>query len=388
MESYTPEDPTKFKPAFQEKPERKALSVGTVGLDSFWRVSKAVFDKLGNRGIKEGAKVPQQELKTYLEPEDLKEKITEGVGGNAGNMAASFAEQLPTELYTFLGNDEKKSQILDSLDQHGVKVIGSLNEPVINSSSIILVPENGGNRIIGSEHPEAHEEQHFNYEGKEPAVMILSTVQEPWKDVYREVGEYAKSHDTSLATSPGSVQFRSLKKALGENPSENVLEEVKELYHTIEASKILLVNKEEGEQLLQGAKKHVPETVEELMLALKGLGPEIISLTDGENGSYAVDGHDGIYRLRPFEVETVVDTTGAGDSFTGGFLGKHFTDPDGYDDIPECMKYGAVNAASVVEHIGAQTGILSKRAIEEKLTLHPDYQVEILREPHLPTLSQ
>ena len=62
-----------------------------------------------------------------------------------------------------------------------------------------------------------------------------------------------------------------------------------------------------------------------------------------------------------------VDRTGAGDSFSSTFtialtMGK---------TIPEALAWGPVNSMSVVQHIGAQKGLLSKSEIEENLKHAP-----------------
>ena len=49
-------------------------------------------------------------------------------------------------------------------------------------------------------------------------------------------------------------------------------------------------------------------------------GALIAGVTDGANGSYFVWTDGTSYRCEPFSQATVVDTTGAGDSFHGAFL--------------------------------------------------------------------
>ena len=42
----------------------------------------------------------------------------------------------------------------------------------------------------------------------------------------------------------------------------------------------------------------------------------------------------------------------------------------------EAMRWGSANAASVVEHIGAREGLLTREALEQRLVDCPECQVE------------
>ena len=46
----------------------------------------------------------------------------------------------------------------------------------------------------------------------------------------------------------------------------------------------------------------------------------------------------------------MIDTTGAGDLFAAGFLAAHVEG----QDIPACLKLGALAAAEVISHYGAR----------------------------------
>src|SRR5881409_1380104 len=51
-----------------------------------------------------------------------------------------------------------------------------------------------------------------------------------------------------------------------------------------------------------------------------GLGPRYVILKKGEHGAFLMGG-DVHFSLPAYPVEEVVDPTGAGDSFAGGFMG-------------------------------------------------------------------
>ncbi len=55
--------------------------------------------------------------------------------------------------------------------------------------------------------------------------------------------------------------------------------------------------------------------------------------------------------------------TGAGDAYSTGLLAGLFHGKN----LAEAMRWGAANGAAVVEHIGAQTGLLTLHQMQEKL---------------------
>ncbi len=55
--------------------------------------------------------------------------------------------------------------------------------------------------------------------------------------------------------------------------------------------------------------------------------------------------------------------TGAGDSFATGTLAGLFHG----ETLPNAMRWGAANGASVVEYIGPQAGLLTFKPMQEKL---------------------
>jgi sugar/nucleoside kinase (ribokinase family) len=86
------------------------------------------------------------------------------------------------------------------------------------------------------------------------------------------------------------------------------------LQQVIQKADILILNDEEARQL----------TAEDQLLAagqqILRMGPKYLIIKKGEHGALLFG--PGLYFTAPaFPVETVVDPTGAGDSFAGGFLG-------------------------------------------------------------------
>jgi sugar/nucleoside kinase (ribokinase family) len=85
------------------------------------------------------------------------------------------------------------------------------------------------------------------------------------------------------------------------------------------------------------------------------MGPTIVVAKQGEYGA-ALFTEDGYFALPAYPLETVVDPTGAGDSFAGGFLG-FLASQDGARDeatLRRAMTYGSVVASFNVEEFGTE----------------------------------
>jgi sugar/nucleoside kinase (ribokinase family) len=75
----------------------------------------------------------------------------------------------------------------------------------------------------------------------------------------------------------------------------------------------------------------------------------------GEYGA-ALYTEDTVFALPAYPLETVVDPTGAGDSFAGGFLGYLDAHPGDVEDqtLRRAMTYGSVMASFNVEEFGTE----------------------------------
>jgi len=90
--------------------------------------------------------------------------------------------------------------------------------------------------------------------------------------------------------------------------------------------------------------------------AVRMLGPRIVVAKQGEYGA-ALYTEDGFFALPSYPLEEVLDPTGAGDSFAGGFLGYLDAHPD--EDLAQpllrrAMTYGSVMASFNVEEFGTE----------------------------------
>jgi sugar/nucleoside kinase (ribokinase family) len=85
------------------------------------------------------------------------------------------------------------------------------------------------------------------------------------------------------------------------------------------------------------------------------MGPTTVVAKQGEYGA-ALYTDEGFFALPAYPLETVVDPTGAGDSFAGGFLGYLASQEGAPDELTlrRAMTYGSVLASFNVEQFGTE----------------------------------
>ncbi len=85
-------------------------------------------------------------------------------------------------------------------------------------------------------------------------------------------------------------------------------------------------------------------------------GPRVIVAKQGEYGASMVT-QEGFFALPAFPLETVIDPTGAGDSFAGGFVGyvaAHIDEEIDHALLSRAMAYGTALASFNVEEFGTE----------------------------------
>ena len=85
-------------------------------------------------------------------------------------------------------------------------------------------------------------------------------------------------------------------------------------------------------------------------------GPQLVVAKQGEYGA-ALFTREGVFALPAFPLEEVLDPTGAGDSFAGGFVGyiaAHAEDEPSDDLLRRAMAYGTAMASFNVQEFGTE----------------------------------
>jgi sugar/nucleoside kinase (ribokinase family) len=134
------------------------------------------------------------------------------------------------------------------------------------------------------------------------------------------------------------------------------------LERTIATVDLILMNDDEVRQLTEEPT---------LLLAARKimeLGPRVVVVKQGEYGA-SLFTEEGFFSLPSYPLEKVVDPTGAGDSFAGGFFGYLDSQGGATDDVTlrRAMTYGSAVASFWVEDFGCERAEgLTRDQIEER----------------------
>lgn len=108
------------------------------------------------------------------------------------------------------------------------------------------------------------------------------------------------------------------------------------------------------------------DNVHAALAKLHKLGPKYVIVKMGSHGSI-LSGPRGCFLCPAYPLDKVVDPTGAGDSFLGGFMGYLSTARGGIEaNLRRAMIYGSVVAAYCCEGFGLNKTTKTKRADIEK----------------------
>lgn len=273
------------------------------------------------------------------------------IGGGAANSAMTFARQgLKTAALIKLGDDENGRAVLSDLKKEGVTTLAAQDKETGTAYSVILLSPSGERTILN----------------------------------YRGASEFLKKSDIALSKiksrwayiSPGRIHLeviraliRGLKKnrtLIAMNPSKYYLElGLKRFKPILDKLDVVIMNREEA-AYLTGTKY---EDEKKIFKKFDELSNCLAIMTEGLKGVLVSDGKT-VYKAGTYKEKRVVDRTGAGDALGSGFVAS-LAQATRRKDYRSCMydrkmieaaiKLGSANATSVVEKIGAQEGILTKK---------------------------
>ena len=126
---------------------------------------------------------------------------------------------------------------------------------------------------------------------------------------------------------------------------DNALNELKDV---IEKVNLIIINDEEAQQLTN--ESNILNAGDKILK----MGPKKVIIKKGEHGSIYLDSFHK-YILPACPVDSLVDPTGAGDSYAGGIAGFLSTKQEiGFNEIKEAMIFGTLTASFCVENFGVE----------------------------------
>jgi len=261
-------------------------------------------------------------------------------GGNACNNAVGSSRLgLKTALYTFLGDDDSGRRILENIKKEKVSdEYIRIEKGNPTNYSTVLVYKTDRTILV------YHDARPYNLPHLAPSKWIyLTSLGKGFQKVHEKLITYLNKDGAQLAFNPGTHQLLAGRKSL-----EPILK----------LCKVLILNKEEAESVLGNHDGKM--LMKDILRGLHHIGPELVVVTDGAKGAYGYDGHHS-YRMPPMPAK-IVERTGAGDAFSTGLLAAlAYGRP-----LQEALMWGSANSASVNEHIGPQSGLLTIDQMESR----------------------
>lgn len=327
------------KPTKKLKTKYDVISIGDPTIDTFLMIHDIEIKKMGGGQkaiISWGDKLPVDEFYRT-------------VAGNAANNAVGSSRLgLKTAYYCVVGKDAGGREISHKMTKEGVSddyIVMDQNHPT-NASTVLSYQ---GERTIFV----YHEHRKFKLPKFAPSRWVyLTSMGDGFEKIYKDLANYLDTTGAKLAFNPGTFQLRK-----GAKFNKIILER----------TEILSLNKEEAQSWVGDY-----DDPEELCKRLRKLGPKVITLTDGPKGAYSYS-DEGYYYIPQFPGPRI-EATGAGDGFTTAYVAAIV---NGKTHM-EALKWGPVNAGSVVSKIGPQEGLLTKTQLESKLSKMKSYKVVVL----------
>lgn len=320
----------------------KLLAIGDIFTDAFIKLgdetAKVFKDDDGVEwlGVPYGRKPPYERV-----------DIVKSVGPSPNAAVACRRLGLNVSLASWVGDDETGKEAIDHLKKQSINTDSVIVESGKKTSYwYVLSYKADRTMLIRSEE--------YGYEFVPPKTVpdwiYLSYTGEASWPLHEKVLEYLEANrGIKLAFQPGTFQF------------EWGTDKLAGIYRR---SHIVVLNREEAVDVTGGNY----DDVHELANKLHELGPQIVVITDGPNGSYASYDYKFVTIPNYPDPAPPLDRTGAGDAFAstivaGLALGK---------TMDEALMWAPINSMSVVQKLGAQAGLLHQNDIKEYLSKAPD----------------
>lgn len=278
-------------------------------------------------------------------------EVIEAVG-NASNAAVSFARMgIKGGLVSNVGADQQGRDIIVALQNKGVDTrFVHINPNKISNYHYVLWYKEERTILI------KHEEYKYQWprfrESDEPKWVYFSSISKNALDDYHDhVADWLEENpDIKLAFQPGTFQM------------EAGIERLRRLYARTE---VLVLNREEAVYVSGGNY----DDIHDLFNRFHQLGTKIVVITDGPAGAYASDGENRFKMPLYPDPAAPVERTGAGDAFASTFVAAIIKG----NTIEGALQWAPINSMNVVQHVGAQAGLLKEDELGELLKVAPEW---------------
>jgi ribokinase len=322
------------------------VTIGSTTRDTFMR---------GDFPVREDVEAPSgRALHVPLGAKYEVKEMIYTLGGNAANVAVTFARHgLNAACFAEVGDDAAAAEVETWLRAEGIESLLRSDSQEGTPASVVMLSSSGERTIF------AYHGANDVWESAPPADAFRA----PWWYVslsgetarhFPALMEYARAHAISVGFNPSGYHIRNYKD---------------DLFKYLPDVAFLVLNQEEA-ALLVGMDWHDEKEVFQKLDEL--VSPGIVAVSYGPKGSAVSDGKN-LLKAGIFPERQLKDRTGAGDAFGSGFVSVliqhsafsiHNSRFPTLDDLRYALRFASANATSVVEHIGATPGILTKKQFE------------------------
>jgi sugar/nucleoside kinase (ribokinase family) len=242
-----------------------------------------------------------------------------------------------TAYYCVVAHDTGGREIVHKMEKEKVSIryIEKNDKHPTNASTVLSYQ---GERTIFV----YHEHRKYKLPNFVPAHWVyLTSMGVGFEKIYQDLAKYVDRYKVKMGFNPGTFQLRK-----GIKVNEPILRR----------TELLSLNVQEAEGWVGSS-----SDPEELCRRLRKLGPKAIALTDGRRGAYSYS-DEGFFYV-PEYPGPKLEATGAGDAFTTGYIAGLFYGKS----HAEALRWGPMNAGGVVQQIGPQAGLLTKKQMEAQL---------------------
>lgn len=309
-------------------PSNTILCIGSALIDVF--ITSDAFELDSNTGVlKCGSKAGKLEVESF----DIR------TGGGASNTAVGFARMgFKASCLAEMGRDEQAQLLVDTLKEEGVDTSLLIKEKKEQTGGSVVMVTNSGERMVlvhrgAASMLDPQDIPSAAFEGLDWLhLSSIGSQHATLEHIFAMVRQLPERQRPRVSWNPGTAILSSLVEQTWQIETFPV--------------EVMMVNKEEWEIVV---------SVQDRLLASI---PQII-ITDGSRGGQIfVDGR--LTHQYQGKQVAAIDNTGAGDAFAVGYVSALLKDKE----ITTAADWGARNAASVVQQLGAKPGLLYLSSIE------------------------
>lgn len=268
----------------------------------------------------------------------VKESSLQGGGPVATAAAAATRLGLSTAIIDCIGDDWRGKMIMDEFKRIGVATeLLQIAAEHSSSQSVILIEAGSGKRAI------------INARGDAPEPKLIPTAIHALQ--HCKVLHLASSYPVPsletiqiVKTAGGKISF--------DGGSGLYRDSDRELIPSVDWC---ITSRSYAEQFTGQTE------ISKILSALKDQGPEIVAITEGREGCWYINQSGKAAHQPAFQIQPIIDTTGCGDAFHGGFIFGMVT----YQSIEAAFEIASAVGALNALHLGGRQGLPDLESVQE-----------------------